>query len=202
MKKYQTGSAHVVIIAILVIAILGLLGFVFWQNFIEKKNTITPTTTSTTKDTVTDPYAGWQTYTSKYLGFSVQYPSDWKLDTSKATDLVTGNLISADLKNTGPDSATSDVTIQNQPLNGSTGRSSSGAIMALGPYTAQYASMKYTDTINGLEVTELDMNAQRPYFAAVFTVGNNYIELDFNTTATKPDLSATATKILNSVKKV
>jgi hypothetical protein len=32
----QKGSAHVVIIVILVIALLGTLGFVFWQNFIHK----------------------------------------------------------------------------------------------------------------------------------------------------------------------
>ncbi|MDX2776617.1 hypothetical protein PV379_04605 [Streptomyces caniscabiei] len=32
----QKGSAHVVIIAILVVALLGTLGFVFWQNFMNK----------------------------------------------------------------------------------------------------------------------------------------------------------------------
>jgi len=33
-SQNQTGSAHVVVIIILLIAVLGLLGFVFWQNFI------------------------------------------------------------------------------------------------------------------------------------------------------------------------
>ena len=38
MKKLnnQTGSAHVIIIIILIAAVLGLLGFVFWQNFVTK----------------------------------------------------------------------------------------------------------------------------------------------------------------------
>jgi hypothetical protein len=34
----QYGSAHVVVIIILVIAVLGLVGFVFWQNFIHKES--------------------------------------------------------------------------------------------------------------------------------------------------------------------
>ncbi len=34
----QKGSAHVVIVVILVVALLGVLGFVFWQNFINKSS--------------------------------------------------------------------------------------------------------------------------------------------------------------------
>ncbi len=37
MRSYHKGSAHVVIIIILVVALLGTLGFVFYQNFIQKK---------------------------------------------------------------------------------------------------------------------------------------------------------------------
>lgn len=36
-NKYITGSAHVAVIATLVVVIIGLLGVVFWQNFIQKK---------------------------------------------------------------------------------------------------------------------------------------------------------------------
>ena len=55
MKKLnnQTGSAHVVIIIILIAAVLGLLGFVFWQNFIKK--TSPQTTSQVTKTTATTP---------------------------------------------------------------------------------------------------------------------------------------------------
>lgn len=42
--RLQSGSAHVVIIIILVTIVLGLLGFVFWQNFIDKKPSDTTTT--------------------------------------------------------------------------------------------------------------------------------------------------------------
>lgn len=41
-KTPQKGSAHVAIIVILVVALLGTLGFVFWQNFIHKDTS--PTT--------------------------------------------------------------------------------------------------------------------------------------------------------------
>lgn len=34
--RNQTGSAHVIIIVILVIVVLGAVGFMFWQNFINK----------------------------------------------------------------------------------------------------------------------------------------------------------------------
>jgi hypothetical protein len=45
----QTGSAHAIIIVILVIALLGTLGFVFWQNFMVENKTINPTITSEDK---------------------------------------------------------------------------------------------------------------------------------------------------------
>jgi len=35
-SQKQTGSAHVVIIIILILALLGTLGFIFWQNYINK----------------------------------------------------------------------------------------------------------------------------------------------------------------------
>jgi hypothetical protein len=37
--KKESGSAHIVIIIVLLFAILGLLGFNFWQNFMYKKDT-------------------------------------------------------------------------------------------------------------------------------------------------------------------
>jgi Tfp pilus assembly protein PilE len=201
MKKSQTGSAHVVIIIILVVAVLGLLGFVFWQNFIQKKDT-TPAVTTTTKtaDTTNSPAATTKTYKNTDLGFSVAYPTGWVLDTSKATNLVVGTLTSPNFKSDGsPDAASSDITIETQPVSGSTGQSSSLAVMALNGNAAEFASMKYTDTINGLAVTEFDMNSQTPYFAALFTIGKNYVELDFTTAPTKADLTSAMTAILKSV---
>lgn len=37
----QTGSAHVVIIAVIIVALLGALGFVFWNNFMKKDTVVT-----------------------------------------------------------------------------------------------------------------------------------------------------------------
>lgn len=75
----QKGSAHIVIIVILVIALLGALGFVFWQNFIDKP-TVKNDESSRTEDTKNqsqDEYADWKTYTSTRDGYSIKYPADW-----------------------------------------------------------------------------------------------------------------------------
>lgn len=50
MRSYHKGSAHVVVIIILVVALVGALGFVFYQNFIEKKPA-EQKTADTAKDT-------------------------------------------------------------------------------------------------------------------------------------------------------
>ncbi len=58
MQQKQSGSAHLIITVILVVALLGALGFIFWQNFINKKDsTATTTTTTTTTATSTTPAA-------------------------------------------------------------------------------------------------------------------------------------------------
>lgn len=83
MKKYS-GSAHVIIIIVLVVALVGTLGFVFWQNFMKES----PNTSSTTKtetnttlqktDTVAvNPYENWKTYDSTQDGYTIKYPHDW-----------------------------------------------------------------------------------------------------------------------------
>lgn len=76
----QKGSAHTVIIVILVIALLGMLGFVFWQNFVDKKPVAKNDESSMTEDNKSQPkdeYEGWKTYTSTRDGYSIRYPSDW-----------------------------------------------------------------------------------------------------------------------------
>lgn len=50
-KQSQSGSAHFIIIFILVIALLGALGFVFWQNFIQTKTTENKTSSTSTSST-------------------------------------------------------------------------------------------------------------------------------------------------------
>ncbi len=48
MKKQQTGSAHVIITVVLAVALLGALGFIFYQNFIAKKSQVATGTASST----------------------------------------------------------------------------------------------------------------------------------------------------------
>lgn len=79
MKKTQSGSAHIVIIIVLVIALLGTLGFVFWQNFLNKKDSVATSDTSTvTKEEVSSD--GLKTFTNEKYKLSFKYPSDWSVE--------------------------------------------------------------------------------------------------------------------------
>lgn len=70
MRKNELGSAHIVVVGVLVVALIGALGFIFWQNIIQKKDdTQTSATTSVksndekstddTKKTEEDPNEGY-----------------------------------------------------------------------------------------------------------------------------------------------
>src|SRR5687768_12703428 len=78
----QKGSAHIGIIIILVIALLGTLGFVFWQNFIHKEPGISKTDSPTEKD----KYKGWKVYSNYEDNYGIKYPSDWILIDKTASD--------------------------------------------------------------------------------------------------------------------
>jgi len=81
----QSGSAHAVIIVILVVVLLGALAFIFWQNFSKNDNATTPVATSATNETpvVTNSY---KTYTTDVYGVSFQYPDNWILDETVKSD--------------------------------------------------------------------------------------------------------------------
>ncbi len=78
-SQKQTGSAHVVIITILVLALLGALGFIFYQNFIKAKTDTANSVATTEAEEApeADKYAGWGTYESVSGGYSIKYPEDW-----------------------------------------------------------------------------------------------------------------------------
>lgn len=46
-SQRQNGSAHIVIIIVLVVALIGALGYIFWQNFISKGSNTEHTTVTT-----------------------------------------------------------------------------------------------------------------------------------------------------------
>lgn len=216
MKKSnnQNGSAHIVIIIILVVALLGTLGFVLWQNFLKPKNDTVgvksvPTSTVTKiTPSAPNPYTNWQTYSSDRAGFSIKYPTDWKVFDASATggDLI--HLTSPDVtkeQNNSPDAVNYDVDVSFEPTSGSMIASQLGAVAAFklsekGGDFSQYATKKYSETINSMNVTEFDMQAQSPYFAAVFTVGSNYVQLSFPYAPTKAELTTNLTNILTSFK--
>lgn len=211
MKQRQSGSAHAVLIIILVIAVVGLLGFVFWQNFLQPKNEPVSTTNSTTKtesSSKEDVYATWLSYTSDRAGFTVKYPADWKrTDTSDTPGQLVQFTSPTTAKNqsTSPDQMNYDVDISFENTSGSMIASQLIAVTAFkesekGGNISQYATKKYTETINGLTVTEFDMLAQSPYFAAVTKIGDYYVQLSFPTAPTKADLSTDLAAILASIK--
>jgi len=73
----QSRNAHVVIIIILVV-VLGLLGFVFWQNLIKSDNT-QPTTNNTPETSLDqeDQNSDSLSYSSKVIGIKFDYTKDW-----------------------------------------------------------------------------------------------------------------------------
>lgn len=87
-NKSQSGSLHLIIVIVLTVALLGALGFIFWQNFISKSSLISSDNsnvqTKESDDTATDSAKKskeieYKTYTTSKYNMSFQYPSDWTL---------------------------------------------------------------------------------------------------------------------------
>ena len=89
LKDNQRGfSAVEVVLVFVIVALIGVAGWLVYKNH-HKITTTASTTTSTTKPATTstttnnttstqasNPYSGWQTYTNSQVSF--KYPSDWK----------------------------------------------------------------------------------------------------------------------------
>lgn len=84
-KNLQTGSAHLVVIIVLVVVLLGALGFVFWQNFLN--NPVTKIDQHPTNDnapSISQPTADdtelTQTASTSYGDTSLilKYPKSWE----------------------------------------------------------------------------------------------------------------------------
>jgi len=100
--KSQSGFAHIIILTVILgIALIGTLGFVYYQNFVQKKtdssSTVKPTKTAADKTTTTDktslPEVAYDNLTGSNLG--LRYPSDWKMTNTptKNPDQSQGNVI-------------------------------------------------------------------------------------------------------------
>ncbi len=81
----QTGSARIIVLVILVVVMLGTLGFVFWQNFVNKTDTSSNTDANASKQAsvrskdIVPIYP--QTHSGKASadGFTVVLPSGWSV---------------------------------------------------------------------------------------------------------------------------
>ncbi len=66
---------------------------VFKQPVAATAPVITPSATSST---TADPYAGWKTYSSKYVTFNFKYPNDWAIKAGPNTDSASQEAIEID----------------------------------------------------------------------------------------------------------
>lgn len=92
--KLQSGSAHLIVIFILVLTIIGLLGFVFWQNFMQPKATMisnsdssnssstTADTSSEETDTDNNTVILNKSFTENVTGenLTLDYPDGWTIE--------------------------------------------------------------------------------------------------------------------------
>ncbi|AHB42134.1 hypothetical protein RAAC3_TM7C00001G0272 [Candidatus Saccharibacteria bacterium RAAC3_TM7_1] len=86
--KSQKGFVHVVLIIGLVIALVGALGFIYWQNFIREDLTSGKAETTQKSENATDLYAGWRSYASEGNGYSLKYPQTWSVVLPPDGDVV------------------------------------------------------------------------------------------------------------------
>lgn len=96
--KNQAGDTHAIVIIVAVVIIIGILGFIFWNNF-SKKQEVSDVKSDTSrvdhpeakKDITTDPYDGWKTQKSiTASNLSFKYPADWNF--TPATEEFVNNL--------------------------------------------------------------------------------------------------------------
>ena len=91
-QKNQSGFAHLMIITVVItIALVGALGYIFYENFINKNTTTNKDSTSQkqTKSTNTPVVAKkieYKTYTTDKNNISFQYPSTWSVVESRSGD--------------------------------------------------------------------------------------------------------------------
>lgn len=79
----ERGSVHAVIIVLLIIALLGTLGFVFYQNFIQKPINTTPAQPSNDKQSI-ELKSQRLAYGSKIYTFD--YPANWTIENEVRDD--------------------------------------------------------------------------------------------------------------------
>lgn len=92
-SQRQTGSIHLIVIIVVVAGLLGSLGFIFWQHFIEKKNTSQTKIVQTTKPAEVKPVThSYKTFTSPNSSLSFHYLDNWTASETTTTDTSLGTV--------------------------------------------------------------------------------------------------------------
>lgn len=79
MKNSQKGFSLVEIVLVLLVAgLIGVVGFMVYNNYSNKGDN----NKESSSNQVTDPYADWNKYENKDLGFRYYYPKDWRTENS------------------------------------------------------------------------------------------------------------------------
>jgi prepilin-type N-terminal cleavage/methylation domain-containing protein len=103
LQNDQKGfSAVEVILVLVIVALIGAVGFMVYKNQKTKTTPVASTTTKTAttqakKTTAPDPYAGWQSYTLKYEKLAFKYPASWTIQDNSASQGLTPNADSVTL---------------------------------------------------------------------------------------------------------
>lgn len=196
VKRFEHGSAHVWIIIILVVAIIGLLGFIFWQQFTKSDN-ISDTNTGDETSKVeapdsnadsqdTSPTSGtYATYTAS-TGYvkSFQYPTAWRVVTdgdemcktygscasSPVLMVVDGDAVKFSLST--PQSA-SDMAIDDQ--------AKSDAELYGGEIASNFTS------VDGLDARRINNSDGSISILVLFSRGYGYISFEKSVTASEID---------------
>jgi len=90
-SQKQKGFAHAVLIIGLIIALIGTLGFIFWQNFIHEDPVVTKTETVKVDEVAADEEQnkipdGWTEYKNAKTGVSFLHPLTWSVEDNSTED--------------------------------------------------------------------------------------------------------------------
>lgn len=91
LQKNQSGSAHLLIIILLLVALLGSLGFIFWQNFMKADETNKQSTEKTVKPSE-ESSDSLTISLGNYLAkkFVLTYPKTWTLGANESASADSG----------------------------------------------------------------------------------------------------------------
>lgn len=120
-RRHQRGEVMTVVVIILVVALIGALGFIAWQNFGKKEfkpagimdDTVRPADHRATKDDETskDATSNWLLYASSKGKFSVRLPDGWRVNNENDSWLVSRGY-SGETPNIGNHGVATSITLK------------------------------------------------------------------------------------------